>query len=564
MKQKIKRLWQIIRHPEKLLKYLTWLMEKVRLILPSLSLVLLLDAAAITIGFVSSFASRHAVDTATAGQEFLPAFLTMIGISFLSILLSSVVSIYTTQLNERFSFDIRVRVFDHTLRADWLGLSGYHSGDLLTRLTSDVDTIASGIASAIPSLFMIGFRLLAAFIILFGYSPALALAALVLGPAGLFMSMLTGERLKKLSAEVKSNEAAYRSFLQESMANMTVVKTFCQEEASREKLSALRLKSLKTILKRSKLSVMMNVVIRLLFNMGYFVAFGYCIFGLAEGQLTYGTMTLFLTLFSQIQQPIMSLSHLLPQLIGVIASVGRVMEVENIRPEECSGRQDQPEKVGLRFSGVDFAYQNKLILRQVSFEARPGQLIGIMGESGAGKTTLIRLALALTNPGRGQVEFLCDGRIEAASADARRFIAYVPQGNSLLSGTIADNLRYGREDATEEEMWLALSHAAADFVRELPLGLNTPIGEKAAGLSEGQAQRIAIARALLKQAPVLVLDEATSALDAGAEEKILSYLSAPGRTYAPLCLIITHRAQMIPYFDGLIRIDDASAAFTLK
>ncbi len=564
MKQKIKRLWQMLREPEKLLKYLSWLMDKTKPVLPSLGLMLLLDGVAVSIGFVSSFVSKQVVDTATVGQDFLTAFLIMIGISLFSLLLSSVVSIFSTQFNEKFAFSIRMRVFDHTLRANWLGLSKYHSGDLLTRLTSDVGTIASGIASAIPSLLMIGFRLAVAFIILYGYSPLLAISALVLGPAGLFMSLLTGEKLKQLSAEAKSNEAAYRSFLQENMANITVVKTFCQEEASNERLATLRLQSLKTILKRSKMSVMMNGIIRLLFNLGYFIAFGYCIFGLASGALTYGTMTLFLTLFSQIQQPIMSLSHLLPQLIGVLASVGRVLEIEEIPPEERAGRQDLPKAVGLRFSGVDFAYQDHPILRQVSFEARPGQMIGVMGESGAGKTTLIRLALVLTAPSSGQVEFLCDGRAEAASADVRRFIAYVPQGNSLLSGTIAENLRYGKPDATEDEMWEALSHAAADFVRKLPMGLDTPLGEKAVGISEGQAQRIAIARALLKQAPVLVLDEATSALDAGAEEKILSYLTAPDRTYAPLCLIITHRPQMVPYFDGLVKIEGTKAAFTLK
>ncbi len=564
MKQKILRLWRVLRHPQKLLKYLSWLMDKTRPFLPSLGLLMLLDGISISIGFVSSFASKHAVDAATAGQEFLPAFFIMIGISLASILFSSIVSIFTTQLNERFSFGIRTRVFDHALRADWLGLSRYHSGDLLTRLTSDVDTIASGIASAIPTLFMIGFRLAAAFVILFGYSPSLALSALVLGPVGLFLSVLSGEKLKQLSAEVKSNEAAYRSFLQETLANITVVKTFCLEDASNEKLAALRLKSLRTILRRSRLSVMMNIAVRLMFNLGYFIAFGYCIFGLSRGDITYGTMTLFLTLFSQIQQPIMSLSHLLPQLIGVMASVGRVMELEDIHSEVRSGLPQMPEKVGLRFEDVDFAYQRKRILRGVSFAAQPGQMIGIMGESGAGKTTLIRLALSLIQPGSGRVEYLCDGRSEEATADARRFIAYVPQGNSLLSGTIADNLRSGKADATEEEMWQALSHAAADFVRTLPLGLNTPLGEKAAGISEGQAQRIAIARALLKQAPVLVLDEATSALDAAAEEKILSHLTAPGRAYAPLCLIITHRSQMIPYFDGLLKIDGASAAFTWR
>ena len=218
------------------------------------------------------------------------------------------------------------------------------------------------------------------------------------------------------------------------------------------------------------------------------------------------------------------------------------------------------DEVGLCFRDVDFSYDSRKILQGVSFTAEPRQLVGVMGSSGAGKTTLIRLALSLITPDAGSVTFDCGGEKETASADSRRHIAYVPQGNTLLSGTIADNLRFGSPDASEAEMWAALEQAAADFVHDLPEGLNTPLGERAGGLSEGQAQRIAIARALLRRAPVLILDEATSALDAVSEEKILSRLSESGRSYAPLCLIITHRRSMLPYFDRLIEIDDEGRA----
>lgn len=557
MKSKIKKLINALRHPEKLRKYLHWLAGKTKSFWPQLALLVGIDLLAVLIGFGSSFVSKSVVDSATAGLDFLPAFSVMILLSAVSIGIGAVVSVIRTLINERFAFGIRLKVFDRILSANFLGLSRYHSGDLLTRLTSDVDTIASGIASALPALGMIFVRLGAAFVLLYGYSPFLALSALLLAPVGLLLSLLTGDKLKKLSAEVKESEAAYRSFIQEHVANISVVKTFCMEDNSRQRLTGLRQRTLNAVLRRNRLGVATQLCIRVVFSLGYFISFGYCIVGLSGGSLTYGTMTLFLSLFSQIQQPLMNLSHLLPQAIGVLASAGRVMEMEDIPAEPRTGMTHTAEKVGLRFDGVDFAYDRQAILKGVSFSAEPRQVVGIMGPSGAGKTTLIRLALSLVNPSAGNVEYICDGVSEPVSADTRRHIAYVPQGNTLLSGTIADNLRFGDPNASEEDMWAVLERSAAGFVRDLPQGLDTVLGEKASGLSEGQAQRIAIARALLRRAPVLILDEATSALDAASEEKILAHLSAPERKYAPLCLIITHRRSMLPYFDRLIEIGDA-------
>ena len=563
MKRKIKKLIDALRKPDKLRRYLRWLGGKAKPFWPQLALLVGIDLLVILIGFGSSFVSKNVVDTATAGQAFLPSFAVMILLSAVSIGIGAGANVIRTLINERFAFGIRLKVFDRILSANFLGLSRYHSGDLLTRLTSDVDTIASGIASALPALGMIFVRLGIAFVLLYGYSPFLALAALILAPVGLILSLLTGDKLKQLSAEVKESEAAYRSFIQEHLANISVVKTFCMEDHSRQRLTSLRQRTLNAVLKRNRLSVVTQLCIRVVFSLGYFISFGYCIFGLSRGTLTYGTMTLFLTLFSQIQQPLMNLSHLLPQAIGVLASAGRVMETEDIAADERTGLTHTGDEVSLHFTDVDFAYDRQTILKGVSFTAKPHQMVGIMGPSGAGKTTLIRLAMALVKPTAGKVEYVCNGMAEPVSADARRHIAYVPQGNTLLSGSIADNLRFGKQDATEQEMWDALDMAAAGFVRELSEGLDTKLGEKASGLSEGQAQRIAIARALLRRAPVLILDEATSALDAASEETILANLSARNREYAPLCLIITHRRTMLPYFDRLIRLDsDGSATVT--
>lgn len=556
MKSKLKKLWQLLRHPEQLKKYGRWLGRQIRPFFPSLMLMTAIDLLSVLIGFGSSFVSKNVVDTATQGQSFTKAFAMMILLTALPIAIGAAVGVLRTLINERFAFGVRLKVFDKILSANYLGLSRYHSGDLLTRLTSDADTVANSIASAFPSLAMIFFRLIAAFVLLYGFSPFLALSALLLAPAGLIISLISGEKLKKLSVEVRESEAAYRSFMQEHTAHMTVVKSFCMEEQSRRKLQEHRQRTLSAVLKRNKLGVFTSTLVRCFFSLGYLLSFGYCILGLYKGNITYGTMTLFLSLFSQIQQPLMTLSHLLPQAIGILASAGRLMELEAIPEDPRTGATAMPEEVALSFSDVSFAYDQEPILQHVTFTAQPHQLVGIMGPSGVGKTTLIRLVLSLTRPTSGQAVFQYNGNQEPLSADSRRLIAYVPQGNTLLSGTIRENLLWGNPNATEDAMRQALSDADAGFVLSLPQGLDTPIGEKAAGLSEGQAQRIAIARALLRRTPVLILDEATSALDENSEKHILTRLSDPCRAWAPLCLIITHRRSMLPYFHQLLDIHE--------
>lgn len=562
MKQKFKKLWRALRHPEQLKKYCRWLAGQARPFWPALLLMTVIDLVSVLIGFGASFVSKDIVDAATHGQPFQRAFIVMILLSVLPIAIGAVVGILRTLINERFSFGIRIKVFDRLLSSSYQGISRYHSGDLLTRLTSDADTIATSIASAIPSLAMIFIRLIAAFALLFGYSPFLALSALLLAPAGLMISLFTGRKLKKLSVSVKENEAAYRSFLQEQTANITVVKSFCMEEHSRETLNSLRQRTLDSIVRRNRVSVLTSALIRCFFTAGYLFSFCYCIVGLYNQTISYGTMTLFLSLFSQIQNPLVNLSHLLPQAVGVLASAGRIMELEQLPEDIRTGSTEMPEDVQLHFENVSFSYDRKPVLQQVSFTAMPHRLVGIMGKSGVGKTTLIRLVLSLIRPGEGRAYFRYGDREEPLSADSRRLIGYVPQGNTLLSGTIRENLAYGNPDATEAEMTEALSAAAANFVLSLPQGLDTHLGEKANGLSEGQAQRIAIARALLRRAPVLILDEATSALDEESEKQILSHLASPSRQYAPLCLVITHRSSMLPYFHQILHIQENGQIIT--
>lgn len=552
---KQKRKWRTMMDITKMKKYAHWLWQKTKPFSPALLLLVGIDLLSILIGFGGSFVSKNVVDMATKGQSFSTALFFMVLFTALPIIIHAVTSVFNTMLHERMAFSIRSRLFDSILSARFLALGTYHSGDLLTRLTSDADTVANSIASSIPNLLLIVVRLAAAFVLLYGFSPFLAIAALLLAPAGLIVTFASGKKMKAFSAEVRETEAAYRSFLQEHTAHMDVVKTFCQEEISHEKMCMLRCRNQAALLKRSKLGMITSTLVRCFFSLGYLISFGYCVWGLYNGNLTYGTMTLFLSLFAQIQQPIMSFSYLVPQAIAMLASAKRIMELEDMPKDETTGAETLPDEVTLTFRHASFAYDEKSVLKDISFTAQPHQLIGIMGPSGAGKTTLIRLVLALMPPSAGEIAFSYGGTEESLSASSRRLIAYVPQGNTLLSGTIRENLLWGNPNASEKEMCQALSDADADFVHQLPEGLDTRIGEKAFGLSEGQAQRIAIARAFLRRSPLLILDEATSALDEASEKHILTSLATKNRTETPLCLIITHRSSMLPYFDQVLQLE---------
>ena len=538
--------------------YAAWLWQYTAPYAGRITLLLLLGLAQTFASLAMVQITKEIIDHATVGGGFgrllagyVLLLLGMQGISVLSALLSALVT-------ERFSFGIRKQIYEKILHSGWREVTAYHTGDLMTRLTSDAGNVADGIVGTIPNIIQLEIELVLVFLMLFYYSPLLAVFALLVAPVAALCSWWLGKRLKCLQGKVQESESAYRSFLQESLANLLIVKAFTGEDRAVERLTRLREERFYWVYRKTGLGTASSTVMALAFQGGYLTAFSYGAWQLSRRQITYGTMSVFLTLVNRVQAPILGLAQQIPRIIALLTSAGRIMELQRIPGERRESGQLRGPEIGVELRNVCFGYTQEPVLSRVNFEIHPGEFAAIVGESGIGKTTLIRILLAFLEAGEGTVDFYNGiGERQETGAFVREFVAYVPQGNTLFSGTVRENLQMGREDATEQELWEALRQACGEkFVRALPRGLDTVIGERGHGLSEGQAQRIAIARAFLRRAPFLILDEATSALDEATELAVLQGLRA--LRPRPTCLLVTHRKGVLKYCDRELRIREGS------
>ncbi|MBR3971309.1 MAG: ABC transporter ATP-binding protein [Ruminococcus sp.] len=526
---------------------------------------LAISLVSMVITLISSIAGKYVVDAATGFGEgsFWQYIILMLATTMCTIVLSFFTTLFSSYVGEKFAFGIRAEMFDRVQRSRWQEISRFHSGDILSRLTSDVNTVASSIITIVPSVIVALAEFSIVLAILLYYDPTMAVIGLVIGPLGVVSGVVFRRKFVKYQKKLRESESEYYSFIQESLANIPVTKTFQMEEGNNSYFKDLRKRRLALVMKGSRLSAAMHVVMKLIYNLGYVAAFSWCAYRLAnpEDNYTYGTMTLFLSLVSLLQGTIKSLGSVVPLMFSTVIAAKRVREITEIEDEVSLGREDVPARVGLRICGVSFTYESERVLKDISLTVAPGRRVGIVGSSGAGKTTFIRLLLSLIEPDCGEAVYVADGAEEKITPDSRRFISYVPQGNTLLSGTVRSNLLVGNGTATEEQMWEALEAAEiADFVRASGMGLDTVLSEKAGGISEGQAQRIAIARALLRNRPVLILDEATSALDEVTEKKIFKKLTEKREK---TCFIITHRRSMLEYCDVIFEIGDSGEAVVI-
>ncbi len=550
---KLKKLWD---DRENQYKYAKWLMQYTKPYLGRIILMMIFSLSGTVSSLVMVHLTKKIIDNATEGKEFIALIVGYLVLVLGLQVVGVISSLMSTVLSEKFSFGIRKQIYEKIINSHWMDVKKYHTGDLMTRLTSDAGNIAGGIIGTIPGIIILGIELIMVFFTLFYYSKLLACFALLVTPVAALVSWWFGKKLKKLQVKVQESESSYRSFLQESLANLLVVKAFANEEYSSKRLTELRDERFYWVFKRARLGLASSTSMSVAFQLGYIVAFAYGAMLIAAKSITYGTMSLFLTLVNRVQSPIMGLAQQIPKVVSILASAGRVMELQNIPLEEKEEITMQTETVGVDIKELTFGYTAETVLENVSLNVKPGEFVAVIGESGIGKTTLIRLIMSFMSDVQGDISFYnAYGESIPANASARNFIAYVPQGNTLFSGTVRDNILMGNLNATEEEIYNALKLSAGyDFVMGLPNGLDTVIGERGHGISEGQAQRIAIARAFVRKAPLLILDEATSSLDEATELSVLEGLQA--LTPKPTCIIITHRKSILKYCDREIMIEN--------
>lgn len=514
-----------------------------------------------SVGFV--YSCKKLVDVAVAafeghdvGNQLYWCGLALIIVVLSRLLLNSVRSYLQTKTEINIKNRLRYILFDVMLHLKSDGSRRHHSGDLLNRMLEDVRVVATSFSSSLPNVFGTSLQFIVAFAFLIILDVRLAFIIVVLVPAGVFIGRFITRRMRDLTHDIRRSDSQVQSHLQESIQHLTLLQTLEYADSSSSELESLQNSLYENELKRTRFSVVSRIFVSLAFSAGHTVTFLYGVFGISQGTISYGMMTAFLQLVGQIQRPLVELSTQIPSLIHATASIDRLIEIEELPREDFSGSRLLSGTVGIAVKDVDFAYPDSDhdVLNGFSYEFVPGSRTAIVGPTGVGKSTLIKLILSLLKPRKGTIElYVSGGERLPASADTRCNMVYVPQGNSLFSGSIRENLLMGNPDAAESEMFDALHIAAADFVHDMPSGLDTQCFEAGAGLSEGQAQRIAIARALLRPGSVLLLDEFSSALDAATETVLMERLTAglPGHTM----IFITHREKIINYCDSVLRLE---------
>lgn len=544
----------------------------------------LLGLTGTALSLFTGFASRDMVDIITGHQvgAVIVAFAIMIGVTLGNTFVNQVSGYVSAKINVKVDSELKAEIFSRIMETDWESLSEYHTGDLLTRLNSDVSTISNGVLSSVPNIIIFFSRFLVALIVMLQNDWTFAAITFLTMPLNLLISKHMMRKMKKNNETIMKISSNMSGFNQEAFSNVQTIKAFSLVPEYTKRLRKLQMEYINNRLKYQKSYIAISILNVLLSSVVSYAAYGWGIYRVWSGAITYGTMTLFLTLSSSLTATVNSLISLIPILIYMSNSAKRLMDIVELPNEDFSNSIDviefanknQATGISLCIKDVSYSYKNgNEVFRGVTIEASPHEIIALVGPSGEGKTTMLRLILALINKKGGEAVLYGDkyfttedGREEKSiplNAAARQLFSYVPQGNTMLSGTIADNMRFVKPDATDEEIWAALDMACAkEFVDKMPKGIDSELKERGGGISEGQAQRLSIARAIIRKSPLLLLDEATSALDVATERRVLKNIMKD--EYPRTCIVTTHRPTVLNICNRVYTIRDKKCIIISK
>lgn len=529
----------------------------IRPVLGRITVTVLLGLVRIGASLTFVWVCKRLVDIASgvADRPIGPYVGIMIGVMLLQLFTGVAFNYWQGLTDVKTRLRMREDLFSHIIHSSWNGRETFHSADAINRMQEDLRVVVDLICDRIPDAVLTLCQLIAASIFLLTMAPNLVWVLLVLMVVAVLGSKMFFKLLRELTEKIRKKDSEVQGHIQENLLRRVLVLTLFGTERVMEKMEWLQDDLRDNTVKRLNYNAIARTFMSFGFFSGYAAAFLWGVFGIRSGAVTFGMMTAFLQLVGQVQRPIAELSRHIPAFINSLTSVERLMELQEL-PLETAG----PDIVfsscpGVRVSGLRFAYPDdrETVIRDLDFDFKPGTTTVITGHTGVGKSTLVRLILALLKPDEGRIDLYDGERTVPASVETRCNFMYVPQGNSLMSGTIRENLLLANAMAGEEEMREALHIAAADFVFDLPSGLNTLCSEVGAGLSEGQAQRVAIARALLRPGGVLILDEASSSLDSATEQVLLDNLATACKGRKTI-LFISHREAVSRYADATLAL----------
>lgn len=509
----------------------------------------------VVVSLAQVWAVQHAIDVASGHAE--GSIYWSVGVMALLILCGYALRICSIWVRNILGIKaqnrMQQRMLDRILRSEWTGKESHHSGDVLNRLEQDVGTVVSFLTETIPNTISVVAMFVGAFLYLFSMDKVLAFVIVGIIPVFVLLSRLYVGQMRRLTRQVRDSDSKVQSVLQETIQHRMLIKTLESDSVMVDRLESTQSELRHRVVRRTTFSVVSNLILNVGFSIGYLIAFLWAALRMSDQTLSFGGMTAFLQLVNRIQGPARDLTKLAPAFVSVFTAAERLMELEENPLEEQGDPIPITAPCGVRLDHISYAYDDgdSNVIEQLDFDFYPGSCTAVLGETGAGKTTLIRLILALLHPNEGKVILYNQQEQKELSPLMRCNFVYVPQGNTLMSGTIRDNLRLGKLNATEEEIKAALEMSCASFVMELPDGLDTVCTEAGGGLSEGQAQRISIARALLRNRPIMLFDEATSALDPETERQLLhNILSNHDKTV----IFITHRPAVVDYCDQTLHL----------